>query len=75
MGSNYSGGYGTPDGLGGYSKYSSLLNGMGKVSVPVLCHRGGKGAGPWAGEGKGSSGSFEMESMGALHTATAANAG
>lgn len=30
----------------------SLLNGQGKVSVPVFCHRGGKGAGPWAGEGK-----------------------
>lgn len=64
MGSNYSGGYGTPDGLGGYSKYSSLLNGMGKVSVPVLCHRGGKGAGPWAGEGKGGSGSLKWNLWG-----------
>lgn len=41
MGSNYSGGYGTPDGLGGYSKY--------KFSLECLSSDRGKGGGLWAG--------------------------
>lgn len=48
MGSNYSGGYGTPDGLGGYSKYKFVLKcSGGKCDVCLLT--GGKGGGLWAG--------------------------
>lgn len=68
MGSNYSGGYGTPDGLGGYSKYKFSFKCLsGKCKCLLSDRQGARVVGFGLGGKKEGQWFFVSKSLGALH--------